>query len=162
SASMPMLMPGSGPRRKKDFGLFLRSAPPAGRSPLKSRGKKGIHIMAQNNRSEATSRPVRIIEVGPRDGLQNERDIVSTEDKVSFGTVVSPPGVAEMEIGSFVSPHATPQLADSDEVYRKIEHHPGIPYPALVPNERGFERATAVGIQKIAVFTAASETFTQR
>jgi hydroxymethylglutaryl-CoA lyase len=118
--------------------------------------------MAQNNRSEPTSRPVRIIEVGPRDGLQNERDIVSTEDKVSFVNALSRTGVAEIEIGSFVSPHAIPQLADSDEVYRKIEHQPGITYSALVPNERGFERATAVGIQKIAVFTAASETFTQR
>src|SRR5262249_39158384 len=116
AASMPMLMPGSGPRRKKDFGLFLRSAPPAGRSPLKSRGKKGIHIMAQNNRSEATSRPVRIIEVGPRDGLQNERDIVSTEDKESFVNALSRTSVAESEIGPFVSPHANRQLADCHDV----------------------------------------------
>ncbi|HEX8750984.1 MAG TPA: hydroxymethylglutaryl-CoA lyase [Nitrospira sp.] len=118
--------------------------------------------MLQGNRPKPISRPIRIIEVGPRDGLQNERDIVSTEDKVSFVNALSRTGVGEIEIGSFVSPHAILQLADSDEVFRKIERRPGVTYSALVPNERGFERARAAGIQKIAVFTAASETFTQR
>ena len=118
--------------------------------------------MLQGNRHRPTSQPIRIIEVGPRDGLQNERDIVSTENKVSFVNALSRTGVAEIEIGSFVSPHAVPQLADSDEVFRRIERRPGVIYSALVPNERGLERARAVEIQKIAVFTAASETFTQR
>jgi hydroxymethylglutaryl-CoA lyase len=70
--------------------------------------------------------------------------------------------VSEIEAGAFVSPKAVPQLADSDEVFRKIERMPGVVYSALVPNERGLERARTVGAQKIAVFTAASETFTQR
>ena len=115
--------------------------------------------MSQGSRHRTTSRPVRIIEVGPRDGLQNEPDIVSTEDKVSFVNALSGTGVTEIEIGSFVSPQAIPQLADSDKVFRKIERRPGVTYSALVPNVRGFERARAVAMEKIAVFTAASETF---
>ena len=117
--------------------------------------------MLQGSLHRRPSQPIRIIEVGPRDGLQNERGIVLTEDKVSFVNALSRTGVAEIEIGSFVSPHAIPQLADSDEVFRKIERRAGVTYSALVPNERGLERARAVGIQKIAVFTAASETFAQ-
>src|SRR5262245_9864197 len=161
-ASRPTPMPVSRPRRKRDFGLFLKNAHQAGQSLLRNLGKKGSRIMLQDNRSKPTSRPIRIIEVGPRDGLQNERDIVSTEDKVAFVNALSRTDVAEIEIGSFVSPHAIPQLSDSDEVFRKIERRPGVTYSALVPNERGLERARAVGIQKIAVFTAASETFAQR
>lgn len=118
--------------------------------------------MSQGSVHRAASRPIRIIEVGPRDGLQNEPDIVSTEDKVSFVNALSRTGVSEIEVGSFVSPQAIPQLADSDEVFRKIERRPGVTYSALVPNERGFERARAVAMQKIAVFTAASEVFVQR
>lgn len=116
--------------------------------------------MSQGNRHNRT-RAIRIIEVGPRDGLQNERGMVLTEDKVSFVNALSCSGVAEIEIGSFVSPDAIPQLADSDEVFRKIERRPGVTYSALVPNMRGLERAKAVEIQKISVFTAASETFAQ-
>ncbi|GIW54105.1 MAG: hydroxymethylglutaryl-CoA lyase [Nitrospiraceae bacterium] len=106
--------------------------------------------------------PVRIIEVGPRDGLQNEPGSVPTADKIAFIDALSRTGVVEIEVGSFVSPAAVPQLADTDEVFRKIERVPGVIYSALVPNERGLERARAVSAQKIAVFTAASETFTQR
>jgi len=105
---------------------------------------------------------IRIIEVGPRDGLQNEPDIVSTEAKVSFVNALSRSGVAEIEAGSFVSPRAIPQLADSDEVFRRIERCPGVVYSALVPNERGLERARAARVDKIALFTAASETFNRR
>ena len=107
-------------------------------------------------------RPIRIIEVGPRDGLQNETDIVSTEAKVSFVNALSETGVAEIEVGSFVSSRAVPQLADSDEVFRRIERLPGVIYSALVPNERGLERARAAAVTKIAIFTAVSETFTRR
>ena len=105
---------------------------------------------------------IRIIEVGPRDGLQNESGIIPTENKIAFVNALSRTGVAEIEAGSFVSPKAVPQLADSDEVFRKIERMPHVVYSALVPNERGLERARAVAAQKIAVFTAASETFAQR
>jgi hydroxymethylglutaryl-CoA lyase len=84
------------------------------------------------------------------------------ESKVAFINALSHTGVAEIEAGSFVSPKAVPQLADSEDVFRKIERRPDVIYSALVPNERGLERARAVGVQKIAVFTAASDTFTQR
>jgi hydroxymethylglutaryl-CoA lyase len=117
--------------------------------------------MLQSNSPKPPSRPIRIVEVGPRDGLQNEPAILLIEDKVSFVNSLSRTGVSEIEIGSFVAPHAIPQLADSEEVYRKIERRPGVIYSALVPNERGLERAMAVGIHKIAVFTAASDTFVQ-
>lgn len=119
--------------------------------------------MSQAHDDRLTPRPtVRIIEVSPRDGLQNEPEIVKTEEKVSFINALSRTGVAEIEVGSFVSPRVIPQLADSDEVCRKIDRRSGVVYSALVPNERGLERAQAAALQKIAVFTAASETFTQR
>ncbi|MBX3326948.1 MAG: hydroxymethylglutaryl-CoA lyase [Nitrospira sp.] len=118
--------------------------------------------MSLSEGHSTVSRPIRIIEVGPRDGLQNESDIVSTEAKVSFVDGLSETGVTEIEAGSFVSPRAIPQLADSDEVFRKINRKPGVVYSALVPNERGLERARAAAVNKIAVFTAASDMFTRR
>lgn len=110
----------------------------------------------------ATGSPVRIVEVGPRDGLQNEPSVLPTEVKVAFVNALSRTGVVEIEAGSFVSASAVPQLATSDDVFRKIERLPAVTYSALVPNERGLERARAVAAQKIAVFTAASESFTRR
>lgn len=118
--------------------------------------------MSRNEGHSTASRPIRIIEVGPRDGLQNEPAIIATEDKVLFVNALSGTGVGEIEVGSFVSPRAIPQLADSDEVFRKITRTPGVVYSALVPNERGLERAREAGVNKIAVFTAASSTFTRR
>ncbi|MFN2431979.1 MAG: hydroxymethylglutaryl-CoA lyase [Gemmatimonadota bacterium] len=105
---------------------------------------------------------VRIVEVGPRDGLQNEREIVPTERKIEFVDALSATGVAEIEVSSFVSPKWIPQLADAEEVLRSIRRSPDVTYSALVPNERGLERALGVGVQKVAVFTAASETFNRR
>ena len=116
----------------------------------------------EHSRQRMNSRPVRIIEVGPRDGLQNEPGVMPTEHKIAFVNALSRSGVMEIEAGAFVSPKAVPQLADSDEVFRKIERMPGVIYSALVPNERGLERARTVAAQKIAVFTAVSETFTRR
>lgn len=118
--------------------------------------------MSEHNGQQAGSTPIRIIEVGPRDGLQNESGIVSTDDKAGLVNTLSRSGVTEIEAGSFVSPRAIPQLADSDDVFRKIERRPGVVYSALVPNERGLERARAAAVCKIAVFTAASDTFTRR
>jgi hydroxymethylglutaryl-CoA lyase len=118
--------------------------------------------IVEHSRHSMTARPVRIIEVGPRDGLQNEPGVIPTEHKIAFVNALSRTGVMEIEAGAFVSPKAVPQLADSDEVFRKIERMPGVIYSALVPNERGLERARTVAAQKIAVFTAASETFSQR
>jgi hydroxymethylglutaryl-CoA lyase len=118
--------------------------------------------MSLSSGHSTAPRPIRIIEVGPRDGLQNEPGFVSTEEKVAFVNALSRTGVAEVEIGSFVSPQAIPQLADSDEVARKIERRTGVLYSALVPNEQGWRRARAAALDKVAVFTAASETFTRR
>jgi len=118
--------------------------------------------MLQANAPSVRAHPIRITEVGPRDGLQNEPGAVSTETKIAFINALSRSGVAEIEAGAFVSPKVVPQMADSDDVFRKIERLPGIVYSALVPNERGLERARAVAVQKVGLFTAASETFTKR
>jgi hydroxymethylglutaryl-CoA lyase len=118
--------------------------------------------MPERNGPKPASTTIRIIEVGPRDGLQHESDIISTEAKVSFVNALSRSGMAEIEAGSFVSPRAIPQLADSDEVFRRIERQPGVIYSALVPNERGLERAKEAAVNKVALFTAASDSFTRR
>ncbi len=105
---------------------------------------------------------IRIVEVGPRDGLQNEARTIPTEDKVAFVDALSKAGLQEIEAGAFVSPEWVPQLADSGEVFRRIHRAPGVTYSALVPNERGLDRALEARADKIAVFTAASETFNQK
>lgn len=107
-------------------------------------------------------RAVRITEVGPRDGLQNEPGVVSTDSKVAFIDRLSAAGLPEIEVTSFVSPKWVPQLADAEEVLQRIVRREGTLYSALVPNERGLERVLAVGIDKVAVFTAASESFARR
>ncbi|MDJ0721293.1 MAG: hydroxymethylglutaryl-CoA lyase [Desulfobacterales bacterium] len=105
---------------------------------------------------------VRIVEVGPRDGLQNETAAVPTSAKVTCVDALSASGVHEIEVSAFVSPHKVPQLADAAEVFRRIARRDGVVYSALVPNIQGFERAYAAGVGKIAVFTAVSETFNRR
>jgi hydroxymethylglutaryl-CoA lyase len=105
---------------------------------------------------------VRIVEVGPRDGLQNEPVFVPTEDKVRFIDLLAEAGLPVVEATSFVSPKAIPALADADQVFPAITKRPGTRYPVLVPNVRGLERALAAGVREIALFTAASETFTKR
>ncbi len=105
---------------------------------------------------------VRIVEVGPRDGLQNEKATVATAQKIELVDRLSATGLQSIEATSFVSPKWVPQLADAAEVYAGIRRRPGVHYPALVPNERGYERAREVGVEEIAVFTAASEEFNRR
>ncbi|QNH12783.1 hydroxymethylglutaryl-CoA lyase [Xanthomonas sp. SI] len=102
---------------------------------------------------------VRLVEVGPRDGLQNEKAWVATADKIELIARLSRTGLRSIEATSFVSPKWVPQLADAAEVYAGIVPAPGVDYPVLVPNLQGYERAAAVGVREIAVFTAASETF---
>lgn len=102
---------------------------------------------------------VRIVEVGPRDGLQNEKQQVATADKIELIDRLSATGLRSIEATSFVSPKWVPQLADAAEVFAGIQRKPGVSYPALVPNEQGYERALAVGVTEVAVFTAASEQF---
>ena len=104
---------------------------------------------------------VTIVEVGPRDGLQNEKTIVPTAAKIAFIDGLAAAGLPVVEATSFVSPKAIPQLADAAEVYSGIQKRPGVRYPVLVPNLRGMERALGVGVREIAVFTAASESFTK-
>jgi len=102
---------------------------------------------------------VRIVEVGPRDGLQNEKQMVATADKIALIDRLSATGLRSIEATSFVSPKWVPQLADAAEVFSGIDRRAGVSYPVLVPNEQGYERALAVGVQEVAVFTAASEQF---
>jgi isopropylmalate/homocitrate/citramalate synthase len=102
-----------------------------------------------------------VVEVGPRDGLQNEAAIVPTAAKVRFIELLAAAGLPVVEATSFVHPAAVPQLADADEVLPRIARRPGVRYPVLVPNMRGMERAIAAGADAIAVFAAASEAFSQ-
>ncbi|HEX5663158.1 MAG TPA: hydroxymethylglutaryl-CoA lyase [Xanthomonadaceae bacterium] len=102
---------------------------------------------------------VRIVEVGPRDGLQNEKAIVATAAKIELIDRLSATGLQSIEATSFVSPKWVPQLADAAEVFAGITRKPGVAYPVLVPNEQGYDRALAVGAREVAVFTAASEAF---
>ncbi len=105
---------------------------------------------------------VTLWEMGARDGLQNERAVIATDDKVRFIDLLSQTGLRWIEATSFVSPKAIPQLADAAEVFARIEKAPGVRYPVLVPNVKGYERAKAAGADSVAVFTAASDRFTKR
>ena len=105
---------------------------------------------------------VRIVEVGPRDGLQNEQALVPTATKIELIDRLSATGLRTIEATSFVSPKWVPQLADAAEVMAGIHRRPGVSYPVLVPNEQGYERARAAGADEVAVFTAASEAFNRR
>jgi hydroxymethylglutaryl-CoA lyase len=102
-----------------------------------------------------------VVEVGPRDGLQNEAAIVPAAAKVRFIEMLAAAGLPVVEATSFVHPAAVPQLADADQVLPAIARRPGVRYPVLVPNMRGMERAIAAGADAVAVFTAASEAFSQ-
>lgn len=104
---------------------------------------------------------VRVVEVGPRDGLQNEKATIPTAQKIQFIDMLARSGLPVIEATSFVSPRAIPQLSDASKVMAGITRLPSVDYPALVPNVRGMERALAAGVRSIAVFTAASESFTR-
>jgi isopropylmalate/homocitrate/citramalate synthase len=105
---------------------------------------------------------VTIVEVGPRDGLQNEKAAVSTADKIEFINRLSAAGVPVIEVTAFVSPKWVPRMADASDVFAGIAKRPGTRYSALVPNLAGLERAMAVGVAEIAVFAAASDTFSRK
>jgi hydroxymethylglutaryl-CoA lyase len=110
----------------------------------------------------ATPATVRIVEVGARDGLQNEKTIVPTPAKVELIDRLSDTGLQTIEATSFVSPKWVPQLADAADVYTAIRKKPGVRYPVLVPNLQGYERARNAGATEIAVFSAASEAFNRK
>ncbi|MGN6672827.1 MAG: hydroxymethylglutaryl-CoA lyase [Thermomicrobiales bacterium] len=105
---------------------------------------------------------VRVVEVGPRDGLQNEQGTIAAADKIAYVDLLSAAGFATIEATSFVSPKAVPQLADAAEVMAGIARRPETQYLVLTPNMKGYERAVAAGARAVAVFTAASETFAKR
>src|SRR6266704_7092146 len=104
---------------------------------------------------------VRIVEVGPRDGLQNEKAIIPTAQKIQFIQMLADAGLPVVEATSFVSPRAIPQLSDASEVMANLSRRSSASYPVLVPNLKGMERALAARVRAIAVFTAASESFTR-
>ena len=105
---------------------------------------------------------VKIYEVGPRDGLQNESRLIATDDKIAFIDALSATGLPAIEITSFVNPKWIPQLADAAEVARRIQRRPGIVYSALVPNRQGLDSAIAAGMKEVAVFMSASETHNKK
>jgi len=105
---------------------------------------------------------VRIVEVGPRDGLQNEPRTITTAQKIRFIQNLSAAGLQTIEAGSFVSPRSVPAMADSADVFRGLSRKPGVTYTALVPNLKGLEAALAANLKEVAIFASASETFSQR
>ena len=107
------------------------------------------------------SDPVRIVEVGPRDGLQNEKTPVSVAARIAFIEALVGAGLHTVEVGAFVSPKAIPQMVNSDQVLRGVDHHPDSEFHVLVPNEKGYEAAREAGAKVIAVFASASEGFSR-
>ncbi len=105
---------------------------------------------------------VQIVEVGPRDGLQNEKRICTVDERVKLIDALSDTGLTHIEVGSFVRGDLVPAMADTDQVFARIQKKLGVRYTCLVPNERGLDAALACGVKDIAVFTAASETFNQK
>ncbi|XP_051163524.1 hydroxymethylglutaryl-CoA lyase, mitochondrial [Leptopilina boulardi] len=105
---------------------------------------------------------VKIIEVGPRDGLQNEKKIIPTSIKVDFINKLSETGLKTVEVTSFVSPKWVPQMADNEQVFKQIKKYENINYPVLVPNVKGLEKAIEVGVKEIAIFGSPSETFSRK
>jgi len=105
---------------------------------------------------------IKIVEVGPRDGLQNEKKIVSNADKITFIEKLIESGLKTIEVGSFVAPHKIPQMDDSAQVLKAVLNKKGITFPTLVPNLMGLSRAVEAGAKDISVFTATSETFNQK
>ncbi len=105
---------------------------------------------------------MRIVEVGPRDGLQNEKQIVPTATKIALIDLLSATGLRNIETTSFVSPKWVPQMGDNAQVMAGIARRAGVTYPVLAPNLKGFEAALAAGATEVAVFGAASESFSQK
>ena len=110
----------------------------------------------------ALPKQVRMVEVGPRDGMQNEPGKISTAVKVELVNRLAQAGLKTIEAASFVSPKWVPQMADSAELMRQIQRYPGVTYTALTPNLKGFENALACGVDEVAIFAAASEQFSQK
>jgi hydroxymethylglutaryl-CoA lyase len=111
------------------------------------------------------SQEIKIVEVGPRDGLQNEKTILSVEDKLEFISMLSESGLKSIEITSFVKPSSIPQMGDAVELFKRVKKeigHKGIDLPCLVPNLKGYETAKSLGVKEIALFSATSDSFTKK
>src|SRR5678815_587999 len=136
----------------------------AGQSGRKSRRRSVPFTDQATMGSPVKSLPadVRIVEVGPRDGLQNQPKILSTDKKLEFIRLLADAGLQDIEATSFVHPKWIPQLADADDLVPQLPKRSGTRYSALVPNLKGLERALQTGVSRIAVFTAASETFNKK
>jgi len=111
--------------------------------------------------SALRGRRVTIVEVGPRDGLQNEKVLVDTSDKVAFINALTAAGLPVIEVSAFVNPRRVPQMSDAANLFARITRRPGVRYTALVPNLTGLDRAAAAGLQEIAIFAASSESFSR-
>nr|WHW29764.1 putative hydroxymethylglutaryl-CoA lyase [uncultured bacterium] len=109
-----------------------------------------------------TAQSVRVVEVGPRDGLQNEKQLLTSQQKIALIEALAETGLDYIEAGSFVNPKWVPQMAGSDEVFQGLSRKPGVTYAALTPNMTGFERAVVAKADEVAVFSAASEGFSQK
>jgi hydroxymethylglutaryl-CoA lyase len=112
--------------------------------------------------TNGTKERITVVEVGPRDGLQNEAGTVSTADKIAFVDMLSAAGLSVIEVSAFVSPKWVPQMADAAQVFAGITRRPGTRYTALVPNVAGLARAESAGVSEVAIFAAASETFSRK
>jgi len=120
--------------------------------------------MSPSNKAPTNAMPtkVKIVEVGPRDGLQNEKTLISAEDKIALIEKLASAGINYIESGSFVSPKWVPQMASSTEVFTKLNRQPNVTYAALTPNLKGFEAAITVNADEVAIFGSASESFSQK
>ncbi|KAJ2842056.1 hypothetical protein GGI22_007680, partial [Coemansia erecta] len=123
---------------------------------------KGIDSIASSSNKSSPQSYVKIVEVGPRDGLQNEKTLIPTETKVSLINRLADAGLPVVEATSFVSPKWVPQMGDAEKVMAKINRRPGVSYPVLTPNVKGLEAAIAAGATEVAIFGAASESFSQK
>lgn len=121
--------------------------------------KSAYHLLTLSRTISRYPSFVKIVEVGPRDGLQSEKTLISTSTKVQFIDLLSRTGLQVIEATSFVSPSYVPQMGDHIDVYEGIEKLPNVNYPVLVPNLVGYENARKAGVKEIAVFSAASDTF---
>src|SRR5690606_2437360 len=158
----------AGPRRAAGGdGRRARRGPPRRGRPARRRGRRdrrGRGVMREPYPVPAADLPKRvtIYEVGPRDGLQNEKEIVPVEVKLQFLDRLVAAGLTVVEATSLVRPEWVPQLADAEELLSRLTPEPGVRYPVLVPNERGLERALRLGVTEIAIFASATETFARR
>uniref|UniRef100_F6ZP15 Hydroxymethylglutaryl-CoA lyase, mitochondrial n=1 Tax=Monodelphis domestica TaxID=13616 RepID=F6ZP15_MONDO len=138
------------------MGMVWRTFP-----PLRLAGTSSLRAISSSS-LDAFPKQVKIVEVGPRDGLQNEKHILPTQMKIKLIDMLSAAGLPVIEATSFVSPKWVPQMADHAEVLQGIEKFPGISYPVLTPNLRGFQAAVAAGAKEVAIFGAASELFSKK